>query len=116
MPRTIARILSLCFVLAAFAASPLNAQEATKCNKQTFGQVECFATKLCECIYDRGGTITGTPAGFRWNCGILRPPCFYTATSIQEYYGTPPFYPYVTGIEVHTPRRRVSQKPVKPGG
>ncbi len=116
MPRIIALIFTLCFALTAFAAPPGKAQEAPECNEDTFGQVACFSIKLCECIYDRGGTMTGLPARYRWDCGILRPTCFYTSTSIQEYRGTPPYYPYAAEIDVHhPPRRRVpSRPPTKP--
>lgn len=35
----------------------------------------CLAGKMCACNYDRGGIATGIPAGYRWDCGILRPGC-----------------------------------------
>ncbi|HEX6010402.1 MAG TPA: hypothetical protein VFY87_01085 [Geminicoccaceae bacterium] len=39
------------------------------------GRVACIAGKLCACGLAPGGQATGLPAGFRWNCGILRPAC-----------------------------------------
>ncbi len=84
------------------------AQEVPKCNQDTFGQVACFSIKLCECIYDRGGAMTGLPARYRWDCGILRPRCEEAPTSIIEYRGTPLFYPYAVGIDIYHPKRTVN--------
>ena len=87
------------------------AQEARKCNQDTFGQVACFSVKLCECIYDRGGAMTGLPARYRWDCGILRPRCEEAPTSIIEYRGTPPSYPYAVNIDHYHPKRTVTPTP-----
>jgi hypothetical protein len=69
------------------------------CNQVAMGQVTCLATKLCECIHDRGGTMTGVPAGYRWDCGILRPRCEVVPSTIIEYRGNPPSYPAAIAIE-----------------
>jgi hypothetical protein len=99
-----------------WTVSESKAQEAPKCNEDTFGQVACFSIKLCECIYDRGGTMTGLPARYRWDCGILRPMCFDTSTSIQEYYRPQTAYPYTVGIDLHRPTRKRLHSPRVRGG
>lgn len=62
-----------------FAATPVSAaNEATappRCSAETLGAVACMSTKLCECVYERGGAISGRPTGYRWECGALRPDC-----------------------------------------
>ena len=45
------------------------------CLEQREGMTFCFETKLCLCRYEAGGTLTGRPAGYRWDCGALRPAC-----------------------------------------
>ena len=75
------------------------AQDAPMCNQVARGQVTCFATKLCECIYDRGGTTTGVPAGYRWDCGILKPSCEVVPATIVDYGGYPPSYPTSVAID-----------------
>ena len=69
------------------------------CNQVARGQVTCLATKLCECIYDRGGLTTGVPAGYRWDCGILRPSCEVVPSTIIEYRGNSPSYPAAVSID-----------------
>lgn len=54
---------------------PATAQEPPACTPARAGAVACMAGKLCECRFDRGGSITGQWEGMRWDCGILRPPC-----------------------------------------
>ena len=75
------------------------AQDAPSCNRMALGQAACFANIRCECIYDRGGAITGTPEGYRWDCGILKPRCEEAPITIIEYRGTPPSYPAAVAIE-----------------
>lgn len=72
------------------------------CNRATLGQTACFTAKLCACIIDRGGSITGIPPGFRWDCGVLRPSCGEAAdqpVTIQEFRGAPPAYPSAVAID-----------------
>ncbi len=63
---------ALFFLLFAFPAA---AQEPPACTPARAGTVACMAGTLCECRFERGGSITGTTNGHRWNCGILRPAC-----------------------------------------
>jgi hypothetical protein len=62
-------ILALLFPLAAAA------QELPACQAQREGMAFCFANKMCLCEYQPGGSLTGRPPGYRWDCGILRPSC-----------------------------------------
>lgn len=51
------------------------AQPFPSCVAEAAGLVACVAGKLCACDFDPGGTVTGRPAGHRWDCGALRPAC-----------------------------------------
>ncbi|MFM2150707.1 MAG: hypothetical protein RLZZ187_3013 [Pseudomonadota bacterium] len=62
----------LLFLLIAFPAA---AQEIPACTQDRAGAVACMAGKLCACGYQRGGSVSGRPDGWRWDCGILRPAC-----------------------------------------
>ena len=55
--------------------TPAQAQEPPACNAARAGSVACQSGRLCECRFERGGSITGTRDGHRWDCGILRPSC-----------------------------------------
>ena len=100
------RLFLALVVLAAAAATPFTAPRAQEaapmCNQQSFGQTACFSPRLCECIYDRGGAMTGAPAGYRWQCDIRMPKCGEEGSvpaSIIEYRGNPPSYPAAVGID-----------------
>jgi hypothetical protein len=54
-------------------SQPLVAQPI--CGAQTDGLVACVAGRLCSCSYQRASRMTGQPAAFRWDCGLLRPSC-----------------------------------------
>lgn len=56
-------------------ASPAAAQDPPACNQDRVGAVACMAGKLCSCGYQRGGSVSGRPDGYRWDCGVLRPSC-----------------------------------------
>jgi hypothetical protein len=56
-------------------ALPASANEVPPCDARRAGAVACLSGRLCECRYERGGSLTGQSTGFRWNCGILRPSC-----------------------------------------
>ncbi|MBE9605167.1 hypothetical protein IAI18_09845 [Acetobacteraceae bacterium H6797] len=49
--------------------------ETPACRPAMEGMVSCMAEKLCVCGYERGGTMSGRPEGWRWDCGALRPAC-----------------------------------------
>jgi hypothetical protein len=56
-------------------ALPAAAQQPPACNPARAGAVACLAGRLCECRFERGGSITGTRDGHRWDCNLLRPGC-----------------------------------------
>ncbi len=60
-------------VLAAGLLPPSLAAEPIACTAATAGQLSVQAGTSCACRYFRGGTMTDEPAGYRWDCGILRP-------------------------------------------
>lgn len=64
------------------------------CVEPNAGLLACVAGKLCACRLDRGGMITGLPAGYRWDCGVLRPACGDAANppaTLERYpYPLPP--------------------------
>jgi hypothetical protein len=91
-------MLTAALAVSIVSAQPVFAEDAPVCGQSTIGQLTCLSAKLCECIHDRGGSITGTPAGYRWDCGILRPKCGEAAdkpATLNEYKGP---YPLAIGI------------------
>ena len=66
-------VVLVALALAAPAAAA-NAQ-APSCDQASLGTVACFVRKLCACTYVRGGTMTARAAGYRWDCGVMRPSC-----------------------------------------
>lgn len=57
------------------SAAAAQGPQPPRCTAESLGAVACMSTKLCECVYERGGAITGKPTGYRWECGALRPDC-----------------------------------------
>jgi hypothetical protein len=51
------------------------AVEPPVCNAAAAGTVACIAERLCHCGYERRGSTTDEPAGYRWDCGVRRPYC-----------------------------------------
>jgi hypothetical protein len=56
-------------------ALPAAAQQPPACYAGVAGAVACMSGKLCACEFQRGGSVSGRPDGWRWNCGALRPSC-----------------------------------------
>jgi hypothetical protein len=46
--------------------------QAPACGPETAGQLSEQAGVRCQCVAGGGGSITGEPSGYRWDCGILR--------------------------------------------
>lgn len=92
-------LAGIILVSSACLSSKSQAQDAPMCNRMAIGQATCLANVQCECIYDRGGAMTGVPEGYRWDCSILRPRCEEVPATIIEYRGTPPSYPAAVAIE-----------------
>lgn len=64
----------LCLLLLAAPAVPARA-EPPACTATRQGMAACFGEKLCSCRWAPGGSLTGRPAGYHWDCGALRPAC-----------------------------------------
>jgi len=70
---------------ALLACRPAAAQEDPRfpaCPPAREGISACMDGKLCLCRYQPGGTLTGRPAGLRWDCGALRPACGFPPADI----------------------------------
>ncbi len=61
--------------LLALAAGAAHAQSALTCGPNTLGTRACQAETTCTCEASAGGTVTGKPAGYFWNCSILAAKC-----------------------------------------
>jgi hypothetical protein len=62
-------------ILLLLLALPAAGQDIPACTQDRVGAVACMAGKLCACGYQRGGSVSGRPDGYLWDCGVLRPPC-----------------------------------------
>lgn len=71
MSRFVSLLLALLVML---AAAPLRAQ-VPGCAPELAGIVSCVADRLCRCSFERGGSMSAVPTGWRWDCGTLRPYC-----------------------------------------
>jgi hypothetical protein len=72
---------------AAVSGSPGRAQTFA-CSPETAGQLSVQAYVQCECRWFVASGLSGTPAGYRWDCGILR------ARTNHEVPETANPYPY----------------------
>ncbi len=73
--------------------------QTPSCEAATVGQVACFESKLCACMFERGGTMTGRARGYRWDCGILRPGCGGDATTPATTGGYAGELPAAVGLD-----------------
>lgn len=92
-----------CVVLAALLVPGLvpwaAGAQAPSCDATSVGQVACFESKLCACMFERGGTMTGRARGYRWDCGILRPGCGGDATTPATAGGYAGELPAAVGLD-----------------
>ncbi|MFQ5973838.1 MAG: hypothetical protein ACE5Q3_16045 [Alphaproteobacteria bacterium] len=59
--------------IATLALTPPAAHaQAFQCTPETAGQLSAQANVRCECRFFHENRMEGTPAGYRWDCGILR--------------------------------------------
>jgi hypothetical protein len=68
-------LLACLFMLTPSSAFAAEGVQPPRCAAETLGAVSCMSTKLCECVFERGGAISGKPSAYRWECGALRPDC-----------------------------------------
>ena len=59
------------------------------CTTNTAGQLSVHANVRCACRWFAASALHGTPARYRWDCGILR------ARTIHEVPATANPYPYL---------------------
>lgn len=64
-------LLLFLLLLPGLAAS----QALPACNAAREGVVACIGDRMCACHWAPAGSITGRPAGLRWDCGPFRPQC-----------------------------------------
>ena len=101
LPRTVVLVLAMLGASGA-ASDGLHAQ-TFQCTEAVAGQLSEQANVACECRFFHASAMAGTPAGYRWDCGILRPrvrlPVF---TTFHGYYphGYYPFFPYQPFVNV----------------
>ncbi len=84
-------------VLGASASlSDLHSQ-AFQCTEAVAGQLSAQADVACECRFFRASAMAGTPAGYRWDCGIFRPRVrLPVLRALYGYYPIIPFQPFIT--------------------
>jgi hypothetical protein len=59
-------------VAALLGSAPAALAETPACGPETAGQLSAQAGVRCECVRVPEGSITGTSAGYAWDCGVLR--------------------------------------------
>lgn len=63
-------------IAAVSAALPAGAQVPPgawpRCISERDGQRLALGGSVCECRYERGGTMIGKPPGWRWSCDIMK--------------------------------------------
>jgi hypothetical protein len=69
----VARALALAALLGLAALAPARGDEIPECRATIAGQLSVQADVECECRFFAESRLAGTPAGYRWDCGILRP-------------------------------------------
>lgn len=77
------RMLSLMVLATLGAMPPAAATEPPDCAPARAGTASCQAGKLCVCGFVRGGSVSGRPDGWRWDCGALRPSCGEAAPTMS---------------------------------
>jgi len=63
------------FLALAVLAGADHAAAQPACGSAERGQLACMAGRACVCRYEPGGSLTGIPGGWAWDCGALRPDC-----------------------------------------
>ena len=66
-----------------------------RCTAEVAGGLSCQANVACRCQYFHASAAHGTPAGYRWDCGIKRPKCEVTPAD-AGYQGP---YPEAVAID-----------------
>jgi hypothetical protein len=77
-------------------AFPPNAPPMPVCNAPREGVAACLAGRQCVCRLEPGGSVAGRPAGYRWDCGALRPACAEPPADLPRSEMPAALYPQVT--------------------
>ncbi len=80
------------------------------CRAATAGELSVQADVECECRFFTESRLAGTPTGYRWDCGILRPRLNYAVPVDLNPYP----YPLPEGLSLELPAGR-EQPSVRPG-
>ncbi|MEZ5670605.1 MAG: hypothetical protein R3F55_24855 [Alphaproteobacteria bacterium] len=80
------RPILACLMLLPLAVPPHAHAQTFQCTEATAGQLSCQAGVACECRFAQASAMDGTPAGWRWDCGILRPHCGEPVPATIEDY------------------------------
>jgi hypothetical protein len=67
------RTLGLAALLSLVALAAARGDEIPECRAAIAGQLSIQADVQCECRFFPESLLAGTPAGYRWDCGIIRP-------------------------------------------
>jgi hypothetical protein len=90
------------------AASATHAQTFA-CARETVGQLSIQAGARCQCVQVPAGSITGTAAGYAWDCGVLRGRLNQLVPAAPETYQGPPIDAVIIESDPlprpHDPRR-----------
>lgn len=72
MPGRFAVLVGLLVGALAFGLASGAAAQTFRCVAETAGQLSIQGVVQCECAWHRASELAGTPAGWRWSCGILK--------------------------------------------
>ena len=90
-------------VLVSLSHSTPSLGQAFACTQRNAGQLSVQAKVQCECRFVPASRMAGTPAGYRWDCGILR------ARMNQDVPATSNPYPYSLPTALSLDRTIVQQ-------
>ncbi|MCK8784626.1 hypothetical protein M0638_09550 [Roseomonas sp. NAR14] len=76
-------------------AYPPGAPPMPVCNALRDGIAACLGGRQCVCGFERGGSLSGQPDRWRWDCGILRPSCQPAPADLAPRQPLPPILPQI---------------------
>jgi hypothetical protein len=111
-PAACARALGIAALLSLAGLVPALGDEIPECRAAIAGQLSVQADVQCECRLFSESRLAGTPAGYRWDCGILRPRLNYAVPVDLNLY--PYGLPESLSIEQNSIPTRDSQGSMRP--
>lgn len=107
--RSCARTALLAAWTAGLVVLPSSGQSQTfACGEAVAGQLSVQANVQCACRWFNASALRGTPAGYRWDCGILR------ARTNHDVPATANPYPYPLPGALSLDRAIILQSPLSP--